>query len=93
VRILASIHVRREALTLVVEVLGLVFIGLVSAAGFSVMAQRRLRALRMLSAIGATERNLRVVMIAGGAAVGMLLAGREPEVIGSRWTDAGLVKG
>ena len=41
-------------LVLVVEVLGLVFIGLVSVAGFSVMAQRRLRALGMLSAIGAT---------------------------------------
>jgi putative ABC transport system permease protein len=56
---------------LLVEVLGLVFIGLVSVAGFSVMAQRRLRALGMLSAIGATERNLRLVMIAGGLAVGV----------------------
>jgi putative ABC transport system permease protein len=56
---------------LVVEVLGLVFIGLVSVAGFSVMAQRRLRALGMLSAIGATERNLRLVMIANGLAVGV----------------------
>ena len=56
---------------LLVEVLGLVFIGLVSVAGFSVMAQRRLRALGMLSAIGATERNLRLVMIADGLAVGV----------------------
>jgi putative ABC transport system permease protein len=56
---------------LVVEVLGLVFIGLVSVAGFSVMAQRRLRALGMLSALGATERNLRLVMIANGLAVGV----------------------
>ena len=56
---------------LVVEVLGLVFIGLVSVAGFSVMAQRRLRALGMLSAIGATERNLRLVMTTGGLAVGV----------------------
>ena len=56
---------------LVVEVLGLVFIGLVSVAGFSVMAQRRLRALGMLSAIGATERNLRLVMIVSGLAVGV----------------------
>ena len=55
---------------LVVEVLGLVFIGLVSVAGFSVMAQRRLRARGMLSAIGATERNLRLVMIVNGAVVG-----------------------
>ena len=59
---------------LAVEVLGLVFIGLVSVAGFSVMAQRRLRALGMLSAIGATERNLRLVMIAGGLAVGAIAA-------------------
>ena len=58
-------------LVLVVEVLGLVFIGLVSVAGFSVMAQRRLRALGMLTAIGATERNLRLVMITGGLVVGV----------------------
>ena len=56
---------------LVVEVLGLAFIGLVSVAGFSVMAQRRLRALGMLSAIGATERNLRLVMIVNGLVVGV----------------------
>ena len=56
---------------LVVEVLGLAFIGLVSVASFSVMAQRRLRALGMLSAIGATERHLRLVMIADGLAVGV----------------------
>jgi len=57
---------------LVVEVLGLVFIGLVSVAGFSVMAQRRLRALGMLSAIGATERHLRLVMIVSGLVVGVV---------------------
>jgi putative ABC transport system permease protein len=61
-------------LVLVVEVLGLVFIGLVSVAGFSVMAQRRLRALGMLGAIGATGRNLRLVMITGGLAVGVAAA-------------------
>ena len=38
------------------------------------MAQRRLRALGMLSAIGATERNLRLVMISGGVAVGVAAA-------------------
>jgi putative ABC transport system permease protein len=59
-------------LVLVVEVAGLAFIGLVSVAGFSVMAQRRLRALGMLSAIGATARNLRLVMIANGLAVGVV---------------------
>ncbi|HME66973.1 MAG TPA: FtsX-like permease family protein, partial [Streptosporangiaceae bacterium] len=61
-------------LVLVVEVLGLVFIGLVSVAGFSVMAQRRLRALGMLSAIGATERNVRLVMIVNGMMVGVAAA-------------------
>jgi putative ABC transport system permease protein len=61
-------------LVLVVEVLGLVFIGLVSVAGFSVMAQRRLRALGMLSAIGATERHLRLVMIVNGLVVGVTAA-------------------
>jgi putative ABC transport system permease protein len=59
---------------LVVEVFGLAFIGLVSVASFSVMAQRRLRALGMLSAIGATERNLRLVMIVNGLAVGVAAA-------------------
>jgi putative ABC transport system permease protein len=58
-------------LILVLEVLGLAFIGLLSVASFSVMAQRRLRALGMLSAIGATERNLRLVMIVDGLVVGV----------------------
>jgi putative ABC transport system permease protein len=53
-------------IVLVVAVLGLVFVGLVSVAGFTVMAQRRLRALGMLSALGATERNVRLVMTANG---------------------------
>jgi putative ABC transport system permease protein len=60
-----------STLILVVEVFGLALIGLVSVASFSVMAQRRLRALGMLSAIGATERNLRLVMIANGLVTGV----------------------
>ncbi|HEY2578243.1 MAG TPA: FtsX-like permease family protein [Streptosporangiaceae bacterium] len=59
-------------IVLVVAVLGLVFIGLVAAAGFTVMAQRRLRALGMLSALGATERNVKLVMVANGAIVGVV---------------------
>jgi putative ABC transport system permease protein len=66
--------VSQAVFILVVEVLGLAFIGLVSVASFSVLAQRRLRALGMLGAIGATERNLRLVMIAGGLAVGATAA-------------------
>jgi putative ABC transport system permease protein len=61
-------------IVLVVAVLGLVFIGLVSVAGFTVMAQRRLRALGMLAALGATERNVRLVMVANGAVIGVVSA-------------------
>jgi len=41
---------------LVSAVFGLIFIGLVATAGFTVLAQRRLRSLGMLSALGATDR-------------------------------------
>ncbi|HLJ98554.1 MAG TPA: FtsX-like permease family protein, partial [Streptosporangiaceae bacterium] len=61
-------------IVLVVAVLGLVFIGLVSVAGFTVMAQRRLRALGMISALGATQRNVRLVLTANGAFVGIVSA-------------------
>jgi putative ABC transport system permease protein len=59
---------------LLAEVLGLAFIGLLSTASFSMLAQRRLRALGMLSAIGATERNLRLVMVTNGLVVGATAA-------------------
>jgi putative ABC transport system permease protein len=61
-------------IVLAVAVLGLVFIGLVSVAGFTVLAQRRLRALGMLAALGATERNVRLVMTASGAVIGLTAA-------------------
>ena len=58
-------------IALAASVLGLVFIGLVAVAGFTVLAQRRLRALGMLSCLGATDRNVQLVMVANGAAVGV----------------------
>jgi putative ABC transport system permease protein len=58
-------------ITLAASVLGLVFVGLVAVAGFTVMAQRRLRALGMLSSLGATGGNIQLVMVANGAAVGL----------------------
>ncbi len=64
----------QATLILVLEILGLAFIGLLSVASFSVMAQRRLRALGMLGAIGATERNLRLVMVVNGLVVGVAAA-------------------
>jgi putative ABC transport system permease protein len=49
-------------IVLAVAILGMVFTGLVAVTGFAVMAQRRLRALGMLSALGATEANVRLVI-------------------------------
>ncbi len=57
---------------LVVAVFGLLFVGMIAAAGFTVLAQRRLRALGMVSALGATHRDVRRVMVANGAVVGMI---------------------
>lgn len=47
---------------------------LVAAAAFTVIAARRQRQLGMLAAIGATRQQLRMVMIAGGALVGVIAA-------------------
>ncbi len=59
-----------EAVVLVLATVGLLFVGLLAVAGFAVMAQRRLRALGMLGSLGATDRHVRLVMLANGAAVG-----------------------
>jgi putative ABC transport system permease protein len=63
-----------EALVLVLATMGLLFVGLLAVAGFAVMAQRRLRALGMLGSIGATDRQVRLVLLANGAAVGATAA-------------------
>jgi putative ABC transport system permease protein len=52
----------------------LLLVSLVAAAGFVVIAQRRLRQLGMLAAIGATEKHLRLVMVANGAVIGAIAA-------------------
>jgi putative ABC transport system permease protein len=64
-------------IVLIISVLGLVFIGLVATAAFTVMAQRRQRALGMLSSLGATEADVRFVLIADG-----LLGGVAGAIIG-----------
>jgi putative ABC transport system permease protein len=56
----------------VIAIFGLIFIGLVAVAGFTVLAQRRLRSVGMLSSLGATDRNVRLVMVANGAVVGVI---------------------
>jgi putative ABC transport system permease protein len=59
-------------IVLIVSVLGLVFIGLVATAAFTVMAQRRQRALGMLASLGATEADVRFVLIADGLFAGVV---------------------
>ncbi|MCU4185957.1 FtsX-like permease family protein [Acidiferrimicrobium sp. IK] len=61
-----------DALVLALGTIGLLFVGLMAVAGFTVMAQRHQRALGMLSSLGATDRQVRLVMLADGAAVGAL---------------------
>src|SRR5205823_3992743 len=62
---------RDQALAvLLLATIGLTFIGLLAVAGFTVVAHRRLRALGMIGAIGATDRQIRRVMLANGAGVG-----------------------
>jgi putative ABC transport system permease protein len=50
----------------------LLLASLVAAAGFAVIAQRRLRQLGTLAAIGATQKHLRLVLLTNGAVVGMI---------------------
>lgn len=71
----ASDKTAHEALILVLGSLGLLFVGLIAVAGFTVMAQRRLRAFGMLGALGATDRHIRLVLLTNGAAVGTIAAG------------------
>jgi putative ABC transport system permease protein len=52
----------------------LLLASLVAAAGFAVVAQRRLRQLGMLSAVGATQKHLRLVLLTNGAIVGTIAA-------------------
>jgi putative ABC transport system permease protein len=57
---------------LIFAIFGLLFVGLVAVAGFSVLAQRRQRALGVLASLGATDSNIRLVMVANGAVVGVV---------------------
>src|SRR5262249_52713226 len=57
-------------IVLAAATLGLIFVGLVSVASFTVLARRRLRALGMLGSLGAADRNIALVMTANGAITG-----------------------
>jgi len=71
---------------LVFDTIALLFIGLIAVAGFTVLAHRRLRALGMLQSVGATDRHVRLVLMANGAVVGIIAA-----VIGAAAALAGWV--
>ena len=50
----------------------MLLIALVSIGGFTVLAQRRMRSLGMLESMGATDRNVRLVLEANGVIVGVV---------------------
>ncbi|MEP6660375.1 MAG: FtsX-like permease family protein [Acidimicrobiales bacterium] len=70
----ADENVTAAVLVLVLSTLVLLLICLVAAAAFAVIAQRRLRQLGMLAAIGATARHLRLVVLINGVVVGVIAA-------------------
>jgi putative ABC transport system permease protein len=59
---------------LVAATLAMLLVSLVAGAAFTVIAQRRQRQLGMLAAIGATSSRIKLVMLADGAAVGVMAA-------------------
>src|SRR5215472_2809017 len=61
-----------ETISIAAAVLGMLLIALVGIGGFTVLAQRRLRAIGMLAAQGATRRHIRLVVRANGAATGFV---------------------
>jgi len=58
--------------TLALATLGMLLIGLVAIAGFTVLAQRRLRSIGMLQSLGATDKHVRLVVRTNGAVVGVV---------------------
>jgi putative ABC transport system permease protein len=61
-----------ETISITAVTLGMLLIGLVAVGGFTVLAQRRLRSLAMLGALGATDKNIRRVVRANGAVTGVV---------------------
>jgi putative ABC transport system permease protein len=59
-----------ETIVLALDTVGMILIALVGVAGFTVLAQRRLRSIGMLGAVGATDKDIRLVVRANGAVVG-----------------------
>ncbi len=73
-----------ETIVLALATIGMLLIALVAVGGFTVLAQRRLRSLGMLGALGATDANIRLVVRINGVLVGLTgaLAGTVLGLIG-----------
>ncbi|HEY0935514.1 MAG TPA: FtsX-like permease family protein, partial [Trebonia sp.] len=67
-----SNEINPQTISVAAAVLGLLLIALVGTGGFTVLAQRRLRAIGMLAAQGATQQNISLVVRANGAATGVV---------------------
>jgi putative ABC transport system permease protein len=68
----ASNPLNPETIVLTLATLGMLLIGLVAVGGFTVLAQRRMRSIGMLGSLGATDRNIRLVVRANGVVVGVV---------------------
>ena len=67
----ASNPINPETIVLALATVGMLLIALVAVGGFTVLAQRRLRSLGMLGALGATDGNIRLVVRVNGVLVGV----------------------
>jgi putative ABC transport system permease protein len=61
-----------ETIVLGLATVGMLLIALVAVGGFTVLAQRRLRSIGMLGALGATDKNIRLAVRANGVVVGVV---------------------
>jgi putative ABC transport system permease protein len=68
----ASNGINPSTIVLALATVGMLLIALVSIGGFTVLAQRRMRSLGMLESMGATDRNVRLVLEANGVIVGFV---------------------
>jgi putative ABC transport system permease protein len=64
--------VNPQTISIAATTLGMILIALVGIGGFTVLAQRRVRAIGMFASLGATDRHVRLVVRANGAVVGVV---------------------
>ncbi len=65
--------------------LAMLLVGLIAVTGFVALAQRRRRQFGLLAATGATERHVRLVLLAGGAVAGSVAAGLGATIAAPLW--------